>query len=463
MIKRERNHPLSLLKGAINGILKQIILVIIAYTYLHKQVGNLIAILVLVAFIILCIIYSGLIWYKTTFYFNESSIFYERGILNITRREVPLDKISTTDISQGIFERIFRLYNIKLDTENVKTEKSEIKITLSKEKANQFKEKLLSKEIVEDNKESNIKNSYKINFSDLIFYSIISNSIFQGLIIAFALYNYLDDVKDIIKFDTVEYISRIRYNGYIIAVLIFSAYIICLILAFIKNCIKYSYYTVHVEDNKINISHGLIGKKNYSFDKAKVKGIHIKQKLIMQLFKVSTLEIESIGYGDEQGERAVLYPFCNNRLRDKIIDAIVPEFNYSGNVIKPPKKSYSRFILIRLLITTIISGIITYYINYGFISLILIGIVLVFGHMEYKNTGIGMSNELVYLSYNGFHKKQSIVKISSIQTLTKSHTYFQRRKSICNYVVNIWGAVLGKNIKVKNIDDKLFKPYVDKL
>lgn len=56
----------------------------------------------------------------------------------------------------------------------------------------------------------------------------------------------------------------------------------------------------------MNISYGLINEKNYSFDKKKIKGIHIKQNLLMQFFNISTIEIENIGYGDEKGEKAIL-------------------------------------------------------------------------------------------------------------------------------------------------------------
>ncbi|GKX31833.1 hypothetical protein SH1V18_43130 [Vallitalea longa] len=463
MTNIERNHPLYILKQAINGILTQIVFIIIAFTYLNKHIGTFFSALIIATFIILYIVYSVLAWYKTTFYFSENSIFYQKGILNINKREVPIERITTIDTSQGLFERIFNLSNIKVDTENVKAEKSEIKLTLSKEKAMILKQKLLDKDIEKSTEETSEYNLYKLSLKDLILYSIVSNSIFQGIIVIFAIYNYLDDIRDITSFDSLEYINQFKFEGYVIAVLILSAVLISLIISFIKNCIKYSYYTVGVENNKINISHGLISKKNYCFDKDKVKGIHIKQKLIMQLFHVSTIEIESIGYGDEKGERAVLYPFCSNKLRDRIIDDIVPEFNYDGNVNHASKNSYIRFIFMRLLITVIIAGIATYNINYGFISIILVGIALLLGHMEYKNTGIGMSDDLVYLSYKGFRKKQSIVKISSIQTLTMSHNYFQKNKCICNYTINIWGAILGKNITVKNIRNNLFESYVDKL
>lgn len=461
----ERNHPLYILKQTVNGIFKQIVFIILAFTYLNKNVGAFFSILIIAAFIIICIGYGVLVWRKTTFYFSDNSIYYQHGILNIKKREIPIDKITTIDNSQGLFERIFNLSNIKVDTENVKAEKSEMNLTLSKEKAEILSKKLLNKDKdIGDNVDESIQyNSYSLSFKDLILYSIVSNSVFQGVIVVFAIYNYLDDIKDLTSFDGMEYINRYQFNGYVLAILVVSAFLICLIISFVKNCIKYSYYTVYVDNDKINISHGLVSKKNYSFDRAKVKGIHIQQKFIMQLFHVSTIYIESIGYGDEKGERAVLYPFCNNKLRDRIIQDIVPEFKYEGSVNDAPKKSYIRFIFKRLLVTLIIAGVLTYYLPYGFISIILVGIALLLGHMDYKNTGIGMSKDLVYLSYNGIRRTQSIVKLKSIQTLMMSHSYFQRRKSLCNFTINIWGAILGKNITVKNISEDLFQSYAARL
>lgn len=461
----ERNHPLHVLKQIFSGIISQIVIIILIFTYVNKRLGFMISILIIVGLIILFVLFYVLAWYKTTYYISENSIFYQKGIMNINKREVPIEKITTIDISQGLFERIFSLSKIKIDTENVKADKSEITLTLTREKALEVKQRLLhdneKTEILNDSNSNERK--YKLGFKDLILYSLASNSVFQGLVIILALYNYLDDFEDMTNFDSLEYINKFQFSVYIIVGLILGVFIISLIISFIKNCIKYSYYSVYVENDKLHISHGLISKKNYTFDKKKVKGIHIKQKFIMQLFHVSTIEIESIGYGDEKGERAVLFPFCNDALRVKIINDLMPEFNYQGEIDNPPKKAYIRFFLKKLLLTLIVVCIVTYKVQYGFISLLLFGLAILLGHMQLGNTGIGMSDQLAYMSYGGFRKKQSIVKTSSIQSIKMSHTYFQKRKSVCNYTINIWGKILGKNITVQNVSNHLFKTYIDKL
>ncbi|GMQ59499.1 hypothetical protein AN1V17_38960 [Vallitalea sediminicola] len=461
----ERNHPLYVLKQIFGGVISQIVIIILIFTYLNKRLGATISILIIIGLIILYCAYCAVSWYKTMYYINENAIFYQKGILNVNKREVPLEKITTIDISQGLFERIFSISKIKIDTENVKADKSEITLTITKEEALLIKQKLLkdNETVDKSDNSSTDEYKYKLSFKDLILYSIASNSVFQGLIIIVALYNYLDDIEDVTHFDSLEYINKFQFSVYIIIGLVLSVFIICLIVSFVKNCIKYSYYSVYVEKDKLHISHGLISKKNYTFDKNKVKGIHVKQKFIMQLFHVSTIEIESIGYGDEKGERAVLFPFCNDKLRVKIINDLMPEFNYSGEINKAPQNAYIRFIFKKLLFTLVIVGIVTYKVQYGFISILLLGVALLLGHMEFKNTGIGMSDQLAYMSYSGFQKKQSIVKIGSIQSIKMSHTYFQRKKSVCNYTINIWGKILGKNITVKNVSTNLFESYIDKL
>lgn len=254
--------------------------------------------------------------------FKENTIVYQNGIFGIKIREIPLDKINTIDISQGLFERLFNLSKVKIDTESVKSMESEMSLLLTEVKAIEMREKLLNNKHVplDSFEEKSKEDHYQLSFKDLLLYSLVTSSIFfQSFVIIWALYNVIDDIEGVTNFNGLSYITQIQLSAYIIAIITLGILLMGLVLSLVKNCLKYSlFFHVYAEKGKLHIRHGLIHKKNYSFDKYKIKGIHIRQKkLLMQLTHRCSIEIESMGYGDEAGERAILFPFCHIKQSQK--------------------------------------------------------------------------------------------------------------------------------------------------
>ncbi|MCY6483137.1 PH domain-containing protein [Clostridium aestuarii] len=456
----ERNNGLEAVYEFFKGIFKELIFIFLAYNFLNKRFGNKIAMLILVVYIIFDILICFLEWYKTIYYFNEKSIFYQNGIVNITKREVPLSKINTIDMSQGIFERIFKLTRIKIDTGNVKNDESEICLTVSSKRASEIKNILIDKENEQINTDK--EKEYKLNLKSLIIYSLISNAILKGLGLIWIFNKFLDDIKKFIKFDILHYFKDIKLeevNNKILGIIIFimGIIIISICLSIIYNCFKYYNFKTFLEENKLNVSYGFVDRKNYSFDKKKIKGVHIKQNFLMQILNMGTIEIESIGYGDKKGEKAILYPICNEKFQKEIISELLPEFCFTEQIYKSPTSACVRFILKKIIFSSIIFVFLIYKFKYAYVGLVLLIFVLILGYMQYKNTAIGISDTLVYMSYNGFYKTKSIIKISAVQSSTISFDYFQKRMGLCDYTINIFGVFFGKNIKVKNMRYELIE------
>ncbi|MFD3156046.1 PH domain-containing protein [Haloimpatiens sp. FM7330] len=465
----ERNHILKVVFQFIREIAKELIFIIIGYSFLNSKFGSKIAIILIIAGIIIDISICFLEWYKTFFYIKDGSIFYQSGILNIKKREIPFNNINTVDVSQSIIEKVFNLCKIKVDTGSVKSDESEILLLINSERAFELKDTLLvrqrnEKESEQENKQQHKK--YILSMKDLMIYALTSNSIFKGVGIIYALYHFSDDyISKIFKVDigksTENMVKSKIYGNVILGIvgLIIILIILSIILSIISSFIKYYNFNVCIDEDKLNINHGLFNKKNYSFDIKKIKGIHIKQSLLMQFFNIRTLEIESIGYGDEKGEKAILYPVCNEEFQNNLIKELLPEFLYDGSVNKVPKNAYLRFIFKKIVFSLIAAAYCIYRFKYGYLSFILMIFLIALGHMQFKNTSAGISDRLVYMSYNGFNKKQSIIKIKAVQSLSISYNYFQKLKGVCNYNINIFSNSFGNSIEVKNLSNDLMDDF----
>jgi len=458
----ERNHFFKLFYS-LGKILKEMIAIIFASGFLIKWIGFRLGILIAVILLIVLLAYELIEWRENIFIIRENSIYHKEGVFSVKKIEVPLEKINTVDISKNFFEQIFNVATIKIDTGDAKDHGSELKFTLNRGRAEELSNILLKKNTA-TLKNKYEQESYSLGSKELFIYSIISNSLFKGLAILLAIQQFFEErVKKLLKLniDTSKYFREFNYTTfyekiYTIVIIVCIILFVSLCLSIIYNFIKYYNFRMWADNNKICINYGALNKKNYSFDREKIKGIHLKQTILMQIFGYFTIEIESIGYGDEKGEKAILYPICNSQLKDKILKNLLDEFLYEDDFNKPLSNVYFSFFYKKITFWIIVTCIIAFMKpSLILFSIALLIILFVIGHMEFKNTALGINRDLVCVCHNSFNKTQSVLKMSTIQSVTLSYNYFQHNKGVCNYKIILYSSNYGKELKVKNLKDNI--------
>lgn len=464
MLDQQRNHPLTLIRSSIYGLAKHFFGLIFLFLFLK---GEFDIIPVIILLLLVSIVISALSWYKTSFSITDNVLISKNGIFNVVKREIPFDKVVTVDISQGVFDRIFNLAKIKIDTGVSTFGKSELSFILAYEKALSLKNTLLPNKQTTP-QESQEKNIFVLKFQHLLAFSFISSSLFKGAALAVGFYFFILETSELLNFSIPDdsSLEGAAFNPVVAALLIAGILGFSFLVALVLILLKYSNFSILVKNNKLNVFHGLIAKKSYNFDRSKIRGIHFKQSILMRLTNTYTLELETAGYGDEAGEKAIFFPFCNSKLRDELLGTFLPEFLFSGKINKAPKRSYIRFIRFKLLFSLLISALIIFQFRgslLSFTSLTLVLVFLLMGHFHFKTSGFGISKNLSYFSRGVFIKKQSIVKTNAIQSAIIYTSFFQRRKKLCTYYVNIWGSISGQHISIRNMDLNIAEEYLFEL
>ncbi|WP_446899139.1 PH domain-containing protein [Clostridium sp. LBM24168] len=459
MYRIERNHVLKIFYDMAK-LIKEFIGIIVALGFMVNKIGLVKSILIGSIVFMAVIVYEFLLWRKNFFIIRESAIYHQEGIFNIKKVEIPFERINTIDISQNIIERIFKVATIKIDTGDTSNKGSELKFTLKKARAEELRNILLKKEISDDTNQN--EKIYTIKPSKLVIYSLISNSILKGIGMLLVVQQFFDQyLKSFIHIDTSLYVDEFQkediYHAiYTILFLALGLIFVSIFLSVVYTFFKYYDFQMWSDSNKIHVKYGVINRKNYSFDRKKINGIHIKQTILMQIFGFFTVEIESIGYGDEKGEKAILYPICPSPLKDKIIENLLGEFEYNGNITRPRKNAEFRFFYKKVIFGGFTAAV-CFFIKPRFVilTLIILLFLLIMGYLEFKNTAFGINGKLIYMCYHGFNRTQSILKMKAVQSLTSSYTYFQHKKRFCDYSIVLYSSNFGKVLKVKNLNDNI--------
>ncbi len=471
----KRNHISFIVEEIIKSIKSIFIFIIIAITNIDEG-----GIYVILGLIVLSILKSLIKWFTVKFTINNNEIIYYAGLINKKKLEIPLDKINTIDINRNIIDRLFKVSSLKIDTGAVKEIGQEIKLKINEKDAYELRDIIngLENKIINDNSKSpediNKNSLYKtITFKEILIYALSKSKIFWAIGGVFFIIDFIfnleetfnlsitNNVVDNIDIEKAFSIGLLRFV--LIGILIFIViYIFISIIYIIFEFVRLYNFTLINDQNDIKIKYGLLTIKEYSIPKDKIYAIRYKQNILQQLFKISQVEVVTIGYGDEKNEQAILYPMADRTFINSILKLLLPSFEFNGDINKPSKGVLSRFIIKRSVILILFLIVPLYFIIPNTILTIKIFIFSILflynallGYLNYKNTSLGVNKELIIASSGSIEKVTSVIKQEYLQSVEIKENPFQRKKYVCNYRLDIYSNKFGDMVIIQNMNRDL--------
>lgn len=486
MEKYKRNHLLTVIDDFIFRLIKVIIPLFILFAGRLKEKdniwGGLIAWAFLSAIILFMALASLLKWYKNVYYINDKFIVFRSGVFVVQRREIPFNKIQTINISQNIIQRVFNLAEMKIDTGNSSINKSEISIKTKKVDAEQIRSIILdsknkdeaagkSVEVPEgkiqgSSNDASGSEHYAVTSKDLLIAGLTSNAVLTGFAFLASIVGLFNDYMSSViegSLDNLErYIGAVDFSTMplsrmimFIGILILIFLLFSFILSLLGTYIKYFGFTVKRENKNITISYGLLDKKSYIIPIAKIKAVYMRQNLLRQVMGLYAIHVESIGYGNEKGEEALLFPIAGAGRKREIIFELLPEYLFDEELTRVDKSTLRRFVISSAMVPLLLCIILTVSFSFGWLSFLLLPVFVLKGFLEYRNTAIGVHNRLLCMNNGAFTKSTSLMTISDIQSTTDRSNFMQRRRGLFHFMISIQSNVFGRTITVRYLDAAL--------
>jgi putative membrane protein len=509
----KRNHILTVVDDFISTLVKSFIPLLILFAgrlrgKSRDPWGSSVAEAVLAVILLIMAMLAFLKWYRNVYSIDQNFIATRRGLFVVKRREIPFNKIQTIHLSQNILHRIFGLAELKIDTGNSSGDDAEVSIRIGKREAERIRETILgsrerngSPEMPEaagdagtgrtgavpglygakgntavpadraENRAVMLQSSpgralpalsKRIALKALLLSGITSNAVLAGVAFLASVYGLLNDYLSSLLGNRIaeleHYFESLDYGSMALSriiLLIGSAFLVFLLFSFamsiLGTVIKYYGFTVERDKRNISITYGLFEKKNYCIPVKKIKAVYTRQNLLRQLAGLYTIHIESIGYGNEKGEEAILFPIADARKRAEVFRELVPEYLFEEETEHVPRIALGRFIRSYSLFPLLVCIALTALFRLGWLSFLLMPVLILAGILEYRNSAIGVNDRLVCLSGGAFSKSVSFIALPDIQSVTERSNFLQGRKGLFNYMVSIQSNLFGKTIQVKNL------------
>lgn len=467
MSEPKRLHPIVILL-TIGKRIKDFIFTFIALFFiLNKGDGGKLLLIGASAIVIIGIIlFSILSWLRYTYRLEQNELRIEYGVFVRKKRYIPLERIQSLDISQGLLQRLCGMVKVQIETAGGSgTDEAEAVLSaISKEEARYIQEYVASAKnpSVQNDKSVHEDPShfvYKITPSQLILLSLTSGGV--GVVIS-AVLAFLSQLDDFIPYKKIfRGIEQWAVSNLIlIAILIFAGLIIAWILALFGTMLKYADFHVTKTEHDLVISQGLVEKRQITIPLTRIQAIRINENIVRQWLGYGSVMVESAGgsASNKEGSKVLLLPLVKLQDIEQILGPVLTDYQFTLSFTPVPKRAMNRYILRGwIIIVPIVVVSIVFLKVWGLVSFIILALVTFWGVLKYKDAGWSLEEQQLSLRYRSMVRTTVFIKKNKIQSLEMKESYFQRRKDLATleaFVKVGFGGAGGRVMDMDRMDVK---------
>ncbi len=499
MLERRRCHPLYIVEqlARIAGVFVVYALVMGINIFAEsgaELIGAMIGIgimaVIMVVVLAIAALFTWIGWRNKWISAEDNTLIYESGILVKKRVTIPFSKINTIDMGRNIFQRIFGTCRLKIDTGALGTAEentSQMNIVFSLKDAEEFRSYILGR-AAQDEQElrkekataifdtSEPRWAAKARFTDFIMYGFTSTSVWKILCTVVVFAAFFGELSSVILESALDAVTPyaesfwgfISGSGIIMLIIyiLISYIIISIIYSLCSVCysaIRYYGFRVAREGGNVVVRYGLLTQKNYTIQAENVHAVIVNQNLMQQIMKCCSVQMVSIGYGNEEKETNLLFPIIRTKKLGWLLDNLLPEYSLSVEAHKPEKRSV-RFLIVRPIMWVTLflaAGVIGCSFIFDSIVLPLMAAILILasvviaGVLKYRTNAIGCDGKVVLVRNGGTSCRTHLIRVDAVQSVSAVSGIFQRPRKVANYQVDFHGPTLANIAVVNHLNDDL--------
>ena len=418
------------------------------------------------AIVLLSVLGTFIRYYFFTFQIDYKSkeLIIQKGFLKKSKISIQLHKIQQINLNQNLLHKVFKLYEINVDTAGSGKKEVEIK-AVSSYIANQLKEtiELLNETETIDvvNNDESIQSTeaktIKIGFFTLIKTGITSRYVetFGWL---FLVLNTLWEngrqihIED--KIDTNSIENYLNFNSVLLSVIIGFVFIFILIIAInlVRTIVRFFDFKITRTKHSLLLTYGLITTRNTIINPIKVQLIKISQNYFQEKLDIRNLRVEqasSEANSKEKKKDRIEVPGCSEVMKNQILDFVYNKEITNQEVYFPSiRKFWIRFIFMILLPIAIILSVNTFahFLLWNKLYLFTT-LYFIIGTLScwrlYKNYKLMVTPNFILVQSGFWDIDTAIIEPYKIQAIKTNQLFWQKRLNIGSVYLYTAGGTIA--------------------
>jgi putative membrane protein len=474
----KRLHPLTALLSSM-GLIKEALipLVVLLTTLFFRGEGTSGAgywRIIVIAAIVVCMLGFGILsWLRYRYEVSDGQLKVEQGIWVTKRQFIPIERIQTIDLTEGLLHRIFRVTRVQVQTAG--GNKPEVVLSaVTRKEAHHLREQLRAHNIdaqdegiaetdsLEAGKVGNLsgdwtgptkpevdeqKPMYKSSLGSLFIAGMSSGSMGLAIALVLALMSKVDEIfPDLKVFQMV--VDMFEFAA--IPLIVAAGLLIAWVLGVCLSIIKFANFTIIRLGDELVISRGLLERRQVTLPLARIQAIRIVEDLLWQPFGFAAIHVESVGYGNEKGETTLLFPLLRHTEIERFLQRMAPRFAVQSTLAFEalPHKAWRSYVLPWTVIFAIATAVTVWFTNWGWLgSILCLGSALL-GYRSFKDAGSMLTNDMLVLRMRRLALTTVRVPRNRIQSCRMEHGPLERRWGLATIGISVASRLAGAQFEL---------------
>jgi len=456
-------HPVALLIGAVSTLRRWIgglvfpgIVLLMSQGFSLRTVA--LFLLAIIVFAALAALWGFLSWRATTYVVTGNAFRLNRGVFQKSERTIPLDHVQSVDTVQGVIQRAFGVYEVRIETASGGASEPDASLSaLDRAAAQSLRREIegSQRERVEESEGPTVLR--RLSAGDLLIAGATSGQIGVAFSLLAVGSQFFDD------FLSDEFVRRLIETlapNWLMLLLIFVpvGLLLAWFLAIAGTVLAYADFTLSREGDFLYIKRGLLERREATIPLSRIQAIRVTEGVLRQPFSLAAVRVESAGYGEDAGVSTMLFPLLPHDEVQEFLAAATPEFDVNPALEKLPRRALRRYVfraVVGYLILALVAAAAWFVVFgsvLGLLAFILVPPSALYGWLSYRDSGWAFEEDRLVVRYRSLGRKTAIAPRRRLQSREVARSPFQRRVRLATFLAEVASGSGGFALRVTDLD-----------
>ncbi len=459
-----RLHPSAMVIGALRTIRRSISATLVpGAVFLFSQgfspwtIALVLAGIVVLA--VLAVLWGFLSWRATTYGVIGGSFRLRQGVFQKSERTIPLEHVQSVDTVQGIVQRAFGVYEVRVETAGGGASEPDASLpALGRGATEELRRGIegARREPIGAEEAPGPVVLRRLSTRDLLLAGATSGQIGVALsLLAVGSQVFDEFFSEAFLRNLVE---RLAPNALVVALIIVPAVALAAwLLAIAGTVLAHFGFTLSREGDFLYIKRGLLERREATIPLGRIQAVRISEGFLRQPFGLASLRVESAGYGEDAGVSAVMFPLLPFGEVQALLRAAAPEFAVAPPLNRLPRRALRRYVfraVVPALVLAAAVALVSFLIFDAAIGLLAVALVppfALYGWLRFRDAGWALADDRLVVRSRGLARVTVVAPRRRLQSRSVLQNPFQRRLRLATFGTEVASGTGGSALAVTDL------------
>jgi putative membrane protein len=289
-------------------------------------------------------------WVSTRWWVNGDGIHRRSGIFSRKQTDIPLSRVQSLDLQQGVVQRMFGVQAVHVQTGGGGKEGEIVLEAVSSADLDALRALIGGAAVAADD-----VTARRLGRRDLVLTALTAGQLGVILPVLAAMGQLLNDVfgEDAGR-DAVRLVPDAVHEWVLVAVGLLA---LAWLLSVAGALVAFAGFTITRDGDRLRIVRGLIERREATVPVARVRAVVVVEGLLRRPFGLASLRVEVIGHAKEASAAQALFPLLRRADVRPFLDELLPELADDIDRLEPlPARALRRYVLPPVAVAVVAAG-----------------------------------------------------------------------------------------------------------